>query len=239
MQGTMRDVTERKKTKESLDRLVNELTVINEKMNVISKLTRHDARNKLLVIANNVYLLKKRLTENDESLEYLSSIESAIDQIDRIFSFAKNYELLGVTELSPVKVKNCVEEAAMLFSDLKGVTVVNNCSGLTVLADSLLWQLFYNLIDNSLRHGETVTQVRVHYEEAEDFVNLIYDDDGVGIPDYEKEKVFLERYGKGTGYGLYLIRKMCETYGWTVKETGTYKQGAQFTINIPQTDITQ
>ncbi|MFA5364773.1 MAG: PAS domain S-box protein [Candidatus Bathyarchaeia archaeon] len=234
IQGTLRDVNERKKNKESLDKIVKELTVINEKLNVISKLTRHDARNKLSVIANNVYLIKRRLTGNNEALDYLSDIESAIDQIDRIFSFAKNYELLGATELSPVKVKNCIEDACMLFSDLDGLTLVNNCSGLTVMADSLLWQLFYNLIDNSLRHGETVKQIRIHYEETEDFLKLIYDDDGVGVPDFEKEKIFLERYGKGTGYGLYLMRKMCETYGWTVKETGTHQKGAQFTITIPK-----
>ena len=67
-------------------------------------------------------------------------------------------------------------------------------------------------------------------------MRLIYEDNGVGIPKAEKDKVFEEGYGKGTGYGLYLIRKMCEVYGWSAKETGKHGKGAQFTITIPKTD---
>ncbi len=50
----------------------------------------------------------------------------------------------------------------------------------------------------------------------------------------KKKKIFRERYGKGSGYGLYLIRKMCEAYGWTIKETGKHGKGAQFTMTLPK-----
>jgi len=65
-------------------------------------------------------------------------------------------------------------------------------------------------------------------------LKLVYEDDGVGIPEAEKEKIFREGYGKGTGYGLYLIKKMCEVYGWTIKETGKAGKGAQLTMTIPR-----
>ena len=74
----------------------------------------------------------------------------------------------------------------------------------------------------------------MYYEKVgKDQMKLVYEDDGVGIPDAEKGKLFKEGYGKGTGYGLYLIRKMCEIYGWTIQETGKQGKGAQFTITIP------
>ncbi|MDI6905517.1 MAG: ATP-binding protein [Candidatus Bathyarchaeia archaeon] len=112
---------------------------------------------------------------------------------------------------------------------------MNDCRGLTVLADSLLRQLFYNLIDNSLKYGEKISRIRVYYEETgKDQLKLVYEDDGVGIPKAEKEKIFREGYGKGTGYGLYLIEKMCEVYGWTIRETGKPDKGAEFTITIPK-----
>jgi len=104
------------------------------------------------------------------------------------------------------------------------------------MADSLLRQLFYNLIDDTLKHGEKVSQIRVYYEEGEDQLKLVYEDDGVGIPENEKEIIFKEGYGKHTGYGLYLIRKVCEAYGWTIQETGKPGKGAQFTITIPKTN---
>jgi signal transduction histidine kinase len=140
---------------------------------------------------------------------------------------------LGMEELSEVNVEKNVKEASRML-DLANVRLVNDCKGLVVRADSLLTQLFYNLIENSLRHGENVTQIRVYCEDEEEQLKLIYEDNGVGIPEDEKEKIFQEGYGKGTGYGLYLIRKICENYGWTIQETGKPGKGVQFVLNIPK-----
>jgi signal transduction histidine kinase len=126
----------------------------------------------------------------------------------------------------------------MLFSGLGVTNLGNECGGLMVLADSQLRQLFYNLIDNSLKHGKKVTKIRVRYEEKGDLLKLIYEDDGVGIPESEKDLIFNINYGKGTGYGCYLIQKICDVYGWTIKETGTLGKGAQFTITVQKRDKT-
>lgn len=230
-----RDITERKEAEEKLDRMMNELVAINEKLGVVGKLTRHDARNKLSVMANNVYLAKQKLAANHSSSEYLGEIESAIDQMEEIFDFTRTYEMLGVEELSYMNVEKSVDEAAILFPSLAGAKLVNECQGLTVMADSLLRQLFYNLIDNTLKHGEKVSQIRVYHEEVgKGQLKLVYEDDGFGIAEDEKEKIFKEGYGKGTGYGLYLIKKICEAYGWTIRETGKSGKGAQFTMTIPK-----
>jgi len=229
------DITERKEAEEKLNDVMNKLVSINEKLGVVGRLTRHDARNKLSVIANNVYLAKQKLPANHISLEFLSDAESAVDQMEEIFNFSRNYEMLGVEKLSYMDVRKCVEEAAILLSGMNEVKLVNDCRGLMVMADSLLRQFFYNLIDDTLKYGEKVTQIRVYYKEEKDHLKLIYEDDGIGIPEDQKELIFQEGYGKGTGYGLYLIKKMCEEYGWTIKETGKQDRGAQFTITIPKT----
>lgn len=218
-----------------IEQAQSEFKSMNEKLRVVGKLTRHDVRNKLSAVTGNVYLAKKKLDDDDETSKYLKEIESAVQQMERIFGFAETYEMLGVEELAHVNVENTLEEAVSLFSDLKGVKVVNDCRGLTVLADSLLRQVFYNLIDNSLKHGENVKKIKVYYEETDKSqLKLVYEDDGVGILNNEKLKLFNEGYGKGTGYGLYLIQKICDEYGWTIRETGEQGKGAQFTITIPK-----
>ena len=123
-----------------------------------------------------------------------------------------------------------------MFSGVDGVTFVNCCSGLYVMADSLLRQILYNLIDDSLKHGEKVTRIKVYYEEKSEQLNLVYQDNGIGIPENEKELSFKEGYGKHTGYGLYLIRKICEVYGWTITETGNYGECVKFVMRIPKFD---
>lgn len=235
LQATVRDITELVKADRSLKETMRKLVTLNEKLGVVGSLTRHDVRNKLSAVTGNIYLAKQKVSDDHEVLQYLEDTESAVRQVERIFDFAKTYEKLGVEELTYMNVEKTVKEAVSLFSDLHGIEVVDDCRGLTVLADSLLRQVFYNLIDNSLKHGEKVTRIRTYYEERKDQLKLIYEDDGIGIPKAEKEKIFKEGYGKGTGYGLYLIRKICEVYGWTIKETGKHAKGAQFTMAMKKT----
>ncbi|MGA2768442.1 MAG: PAS domain S-box protein [Candidatus Bathyarchaeia archaeon] len=227
IEGFINDISERKK---ALERL----RVLNEKLEVVGKLTRHDVRNKLSVVTGNAYLAKKALPNDHQALSYIKRIESACEQSTRILDFAAIYEILGVEEPHVVEVGKAVEEAVSLATDLHGVKVVNECRGLVVLADSLLKQLFYNLIDDSLRHGEKVSRIRLHYKEGKSGLKLFYEDDGVGIAYDEKPKIF-KGYSKTrtTGYGLTLIRRMMEVYGWTIEEKGVPGKGAQFVITIP------
>lgn len=224
-----KDISELKNAEKKLQEM-------NEKLWVVGGLTRHDVRNKMASITGYVYLTKKKLAQNDEAQGYLAEIDSAVQQVTRIFEFAAAYEKLGVEKLVSVDVGEMVEEAVSLFSDLHGVKVTNECHGLTVLADSLLRQLFYNLIDNSLKHGERTSQIRIYYEKAEgEQFRLVYEDNGVGISPNVKPNLFNEGItsGNGSGYGLYLIKKMIEAYGWTIQETGEPGGGTQFTITIP------
>jgi signal transduction histidine kinase len=231
-----KDISQLKKTEEELHEAVKKSQVMNEKLRVVCGLTRHDVRNKLAAVAGNTHLVRKKLPDKSEVLHYLKQIETCVEETVRILEFAKAYEMLGVEELVYIDMEKTVNEAVSLFSGLKDVKVINDCHGLTVLADSLLRTLFYNLVDNSLKYGEKLSQIRVYYEKKNDDLKVIYEDDGVGIPQTVKSKLFADRYttGKGSGYGLYLIRKMMEVYGWTVQETGIMGRGARFVMTIPR-----
>jgi len=218
-----------------LDEAYELIKIQQEKMKIMGKLTRHDVRNKLSVVTGNVYLTKQLLPKDSAGEKYLSETESAVEQIEHIFDFARIYEQLGVEELSYVDVGKCFDGAVSLVSSQKEVTFVNEGRGLMVFADSLLSQLMFTMIDNSLRHGEKVSRIRIHHKAGDDVLKIVIEDDGVGISKEEKEIIFKEGYGKGSGLGLHLVKLMCEVYGWTIQETGTQGEGAQFTMTIPKT----
>ncbi len=232
--GSSTDISEQKWMQEIFNDAIGKVVELNEKLQVVGSLTRHDIRNKLAAVNGRIYLLKKRLDGNTEAALQLQEMESAAKQMLRILEFERIYEQVGVEELQYIDVERHLSEAVSLFSDLKGAEIINECHGLTALADSLLRQVFYNLIDNTLKYGEKVSRIRVHYKEEENQLKLTYEDNGVGIPEEIKSNLFREGFGKGTGYGLYLMKRICEAYGWTIQETGIHGQGAQFTMIIPR-----
>lgn len=89
-----------------------------------------------------------------------------------------------------------------------------------------------------MKHGEKVSRISVHYQEGKDGLKLLYEDDGVGIPKAIKPKIFAESFttDKGFGYGLHLVKRMLEVYGWTIEEEGKPGKGVKFVITIPKTN---
>jgi PAS domain S-box-containing protein len=221
-----------------LEKALAKAHLLNEKIIVLGGFTRHDVRNKLGVIQGNLYLARKKCAISPDLTKYITSIDDATKNIADILDFAKTYEMIGVEELVSTDVGKMVQSALSLFSDLKGAKVDNRCKGLEVIADSLLIQVIYNLIDNSLKYGEKITTISIYAEKLDDCsIKLLYRDDGVGIDECSREHLFQKGFGKGTGFGLYLIRKICEVYGWAVQEKGQKGQGVQFEFLIPSDKI--
>jgi PAS domain S-box-containing protein len=233
--GVFTDVSNLKWMQRVMEEAVTAVSELNEKLRVVESLTMHDIRNKLAALNARTYLLKKRLRGNNDALVELAEIESASNQILRILQFEQIYVQVGSEELVDVDVETFVNEAAALFSDLKGAKLINHCRGLVVLADSMLRQLFYNLMDNTLKYGKTVKTISVCFEETPVQLKLIYQDDGTGISSEVKSHLFSEGYGKGTGYGLFLIKRICEAYGWAIEENGVHGEGARFVMTVPKT----
>jgi len=220
---------------DSLSNSLDKIEQLNEKLRVVGGLTRHDVRNKLSVITGYAYILKKKHSGQADIVDGLCKVEQVVNETVRIFDFAKMYEQLGEEELTYINVEEKLKEAAALFS---GPTpaIMNECHGLTVLADSFLRQLFYNFIDNTRKYGKKTTTIRVYFERADqDSLKLVYEDDGVGVPSENKPRLFSEGFStEGTGFGLFLIKKMMDVYDWRIQENGTPGEGAKFTITIPK-----
>lgn len=206
----------------------------NEKLQVVGSLTRHDVINKLATINAQAYLVKKKFGDNPQIAQAMDTIKLAVEQSNKLFEFSKFYERIGSEELTVLDIQETFNGATKL---LAATHVKFKCScDLKVQADSMLLQVFYNLIDNSLKHGAKVTEIRLDCSTSETEERLIYSDNGDGVPANSKEKVFAKAFsadGK-SGHGLYLVRKIVEEYGWSIKETGIPGVGARFEVTIPK-----
>jgi signal transduction histidine kinase len=103
-----------------------------------------------------------------------------------------------------------------------------------MFADPLLEMVFFNLAENVLKHGTTVTKITVHYFETTKGLTLVFEDNGKGIPREMKERIFERAGGEKNTLGLFLVREILEITGITLVETGTYGEGARFEIQVPK-----
>jgi PAS domain S-box-containing protein len=225
----VRDISQRMQTQENLKEAQRKLELANEKLLVVGGLVRHDIGNKMSTLNANAYLARKK--GNLEQL--LDATASAYMQINRILEFSRDYELLGKEEQSFLDVGKVFNEATLIFPEFK-LKVINECRGVLVLADSLLKETFYNLLDDTLKYGKKTAQIKLGYLQETSGLKLIYEDDGVGIPETMKPNLFTKGYGQGSGLGLYLVKKTLEVYGWEITETGQEGKNARFEITIPQ-----
>jgi signal transduction histidine kinase len=134
------------------------------------------------------------------------------------------WQLLGKTILS---AKTTTDAGSVR------VTLGQACGEMEVYADPLLDRVFHNLIDNSLRHGEKVSEIRIHCTEKNNQLVIIYEDNGIGISDRIRPILFERGKGKNTGYGMFLIREILAITGFTITENGEYQKGARFEIIVP------
>lgn len=230
-----KDIADIITVQEELNKALSNAQMLNEKLKIVGSLTRHDVRNKLSVITGYSHILRKKYADKNDVVEGLCKMEQSVKDSMKIFDFARVYEQIGVEELFDVDAGRSMDEAKDMFSGLP-FAVVNDCRGLTVSADSLFRQLIYNFIDNTRKYGKKTTFARLHCQKTpQGILQLIYEDDGAGIPLENKEHLFKQGFSTGgsTGFGLFLTKKIMEGYGWKIAEEGKTGEGAKFVITIP------
>ncbi|MFA4823520.1 MAG: PAS domain S-box protein [Methanoregula sp.] len=208
------------------------LMQINKKLNLMSSITRHDILNQLTALSGFTGLLKNHLT-NDQDLMYISQSETAIQNIERQITFTKLYQDIGVNGPEWQMTATVIRQAVNQLS-LGTITVEIDLNDIEIYADPLLVKVFYNLIDNSLRYGDKLTEIRFYSAEGPDGLVLFCLDDGVGIPGSEKDRIFDRGFGRHSGFGLFLAREILSITGLTIIETGEPGKGARFEMHIPK-----
>jgi signal transduction histidine kinase len=221
----LRDMTSQLRTEEAL-------ASSNSKLNVLYGVTRHDILNRITVIRGYGELLKEKTEDRSQSGEYLKKMLDSTVAIEHLINFTKDYEKVGVLSPEWQNVENVYQKAKVLCAE-QGVEYTISTGGLEVYADPMLERLFYILLDNTNRHGGHVTKVRLTVDRSAQGVNIIYEDDGVGIPIEDKTKIFLKGYGKDSGLGLYLGMQILNITGIGIKEIGESSKGARFEISVP------
>lgn len=219
--GADRDITERRIMENTVRRA-------NQKLTLLNTLTRHDIANQLSILQGftRVAALKK---PDPVIADFLAKIADTARNIEGQIAFARDYQELGVR--APAWLS--LEKVAVRTTGTVPVKFSGTCQGAEIFADPMLERVFFNLTENAVRHGERVTEITIRCERNRDGLKVIVEDNGIGIPDDQKEKIFGRGFGKHTGLGLFLAREILSITGIMIEETGRYGSGARFEMLVP------
>ena len=242
-----RDITERKRAEEALNRQAEELARSNAELEKFAYVASHDLQEPLRMISGFSQLLARRYREKlgPEADEFIGYVVDGTNRMQRLINDLLAYSRLGtrggefestdvslVLERTMQNLRAAIEESGAL---------VSHDPMPTVTADGIqLAQLFQNLIGNAVKfRGEP--RPRVHVSARLEGGEWIFSvkDNGIGIePKYFGRifTIFQRLHGNteypGTGIGLAICRKIAERHGgriWVESETG---KGSTFFFSI-------
>lgn len=220
--GVNQDITERKRAEEAL-------RLANRDLNLLTGITRHDILNNITVLLGYLHLAEED-PANPRVPEFLQKMESTAGNIRAQIEFTRIYQDLGTHEPQWL-------DLSMIFRHIKvpeDITLDTYVENISLFASPMLEKVFFNLLDNSVRHGERVSRIRVSAQKTGGSTVIVWEDNGVGIPKKDKEHIFERGFGKNTGLGMFLAREVLSLTGIAIRETGEEGSGARFEIWVPQ-----
>jgi len=222
----IRDITDRR----DADRALQEA---NRKLNLMSNISRHDIGNQLALFSGYLMLLQDPGSSSKRD-EYLQHLMHSATAIQKILAFTREYQSIGVAapvwqglDAAIAPARSSIEPAGV------AIAIDPSCDKTDIHADPMLSRVFYNLIDNSVRHGRNATEIRFSCRPDGNRLVIVYEDNGAGIPASARSRLFTKGFGKNTGYGLFLIREILAISGFSIRETGEEGRGARFEITVP------
>ncbi|MFB6074901.1 MAG: PAS domain S-box protein [Haloarculaceae archaeon] len=212
-------------TESALDRLEREreLERTNERLDEFASVVSHDLRNPLQVATGRLELVREECDS-----ESLDAVDRALERmgtlIDELLTLARQGETALAVE--PVSLADIVAECWQAGERDHAETDVR--TDRRIAADrNRLRQLLDNLFRNALEHGGEDVTVTVGDCPGGFYVA----DDGPGIPEDERDRVFEIGYtttANGTGFGLSIAREIAELHGWEVTLAESESGGARF-----------
>ena len=204
----------------------------------------HELRSPLTGVRGFVTTLINRWESfNDEQKKLmLATVNNDAERLGRLIT-----ELLDVARLDTGRLPlypRPVDIGALVARVIESSRIGTNREFEVDVADDLpqvqadpdkLVQVVTNLVENAVRHGEGMTSVTL--DEDHGMVRLVVDDEGDGIPEEIRKRVFTKfwKYGQrgGTGLGMYIVNGLVEVHKGSLKIGDAPSGGARITVHWP------
>ena len=228
---------------------LHEMYLADQQRNFLLSIT-HELRSPLASIKISMQTLSKRKLEAEQteklianSLTDLDRLEALVDNILFAAKIERNEhgfvnDEIDISEITihavqqfsqnkkSITIRPMVRPNVYFYTDAIGFTSVVN-----------------NLLENAIKYSEPQTEIVVTLEDTTAHVILSVADHGIGIPADERQKIFEKFYRighentrktKGTGLGLYIIKRFVEIYNGKISIENNQPSGSIFELSFPK-----
>jgi signal transduction histidine kinase len=211
----------------------------------MAKQVAHEIKNPLTPLKLGLQLLDKAWKDKDPKFDqkFERFSKSFVEQIESLSSIASEFSSFAKmpdTKLEKINIFEIINQAVIIFKQMDNVTIAYYPSDpFLILADrDQLLRCFNNLLKNAIeaipaeRHGV----ISIAHRISKDNVLIIVTDNGNGIPEDLREKIFAPNFttkSSGTGLGLAFVKNSIENAGGKVWFETALGKGTTFYISMP------
>ena len=251
--GTATDVHAAKEysaiLEEEVRKRTSELQQSNNDLQQFAHVASHDLKEPL----RKIKIFAGRLEDDPHSSFsgkarlYMDKINSAVNRMFAMVEGVLNYSMLNASEqnIEPVDLnyvfRNIESDLEVLIAQKSASLEYDNLPEIEG-ARVLIYQLFYNLINNSLKFSKDDVKPVISVASSIDngFAEIRVEDNGIGFEQDQAERIFntferlnsKDRY-EGTGLGLSLCKRIAERHGGAIEAIGRERQGSVFIVRLP------
>lgn len=222
-----------------------QLRLSQQQQNFMMAIT-HELKTPIAIAQLNLETLQKRKLDEDKQQKLISNTLQEANRLNTLCNnvlfasqldagaYASAKQEIHLTDL----VEGCIDDFKNRFPHRE--LRENISEGIYFYGEPLLLQMLVNnLIENALKYSPKESPITISLEEASKKVSITVSDEGSGIADAEKKKVFDKFYRsgdentrrtKGTGLGLYLCKKIAESHNGYISVTDNHPKGSNFTV---------
>ncbi len=220
--------------KAKIEVYASRLVEVNMQLQNFASIAAHDLKAPIRITNNFVGLLSRKHKGkwDDDDKEYISFITTNMTGLSRMIDDLLSLSKLN-QDLPPMKTINTrklldeiLNRLQSKIEEIKPEIVIQDNLPNILGHESLIGQLFQNLIDNTLKYrSEAIPEIQISYSptqglEQQKYITFEIKDNGLGIPDYLQEKVFELFSGSNgedsNGIGLATCKKIVSNYGGNI-----------------------